>query len=277
MTAAPGWAACAALVERGDPERFLAAMAAPPAARAVLFPLYAFNVEVSRAPWLTEEPMIAEMRLQWWRDALEEIAGGGPVRAHEVTTELARVLDPEAARGLDRLVAARRWDAYRDPFEDLAQFDDYIDATAAELMWQAVRLLGGRALAEREARAAGASGDGAASARAAVRKLGRAAGLARFLAAVPTLEARGRVPLVDGRPEAVGALAEAALDGLGRWAALARAVPPRSRPGMLEGWLARPILSQAARAPRRVADGSLGISPFRSKLRLMRWALPGSG
>ena len=51
-------------------------MAAPVEARRVLFPLYAFNVEVARAPWVTSEPMIGEMRLQWWRDALEEIARG---------------------------------------------------------------------------------------------------------------------------------------------------------------------------------------------------------
>jgi len=62
--------ACAKLVERGDPLRFRTVMAAPLHARRVLFPLYAFNVEVSRAPWVTQEPMIAEMRLQWWRDAL---------------------------------------------------------------------------------------------------------------------------------------------------------------------------------------------------------------
>ena len=46
--------ACAALVARGDPDRFLSAMAAPVAARAVLFPLYAFNLEVAKAPWLTQ-------------------------------------------------------------------------------------------------------------------------------------------------------------------------------------------------------------------------------
>ena len=81
--------ACAQLVERGDPDRFAAAMAAPVRARAVLFPLYAFNLEVARAPWLTQESMIAEMRLQWWRDALEEIRAGGLVRRHEVVTPLA--------------------------------------------------------------------------------------------------------------------------------------------------------------------------------------------
>ena len=84
MADTPDWHACAAIVEKGDPDRFLAAMAAPVAARRVLFPLYALNIEVARAPWVTEEAMIAEMRLQWWRDALAEIAAGGQVRRHEV-------------------------------------------------------------------------------------------------------------------------------------------------------------------------------------------------
>ncbi|MFM7443344.1 MAG: squalene/phytoene synthase family protein, partial [Tabrizicola sp.] len=68
--------ACAELVSRGDPDRFRAVMAAPAFARAQLLPLYAFNLEVARAPWVTEEPLIAEMRLQWWRDVVENAASG---------------------------------------------------------------------------------------------------------------------------------------------------------------------------------------------------------
>lgn len=56
--------ACAGLVERGDPDRFRAVMAVPVAARRILFPIFAFNIEVSRAPWVTQETVIAEMRLQ---------------------------------------------------------------------------------------------------------------------------------------------------------------------------------------------------------------------
>ena len=97
MTLSDDVNACAAIVQRGDPDRFMATMAAPVAARRVLFPLYAFNVEVARAPWVTEESMIAEMRLQWWRDAVEEVAKGGVVRRHEVVTPLAEVLAPEHA------------------------------------------------------------------------------------------------------------------------------------------------------------------------------------
>jgi 15-cis-phytoene synthase len=41
--------ACAAMVERGDPDRFRAAMVAPPGRRPGLMALYAFNLEVARA------------------------------------------------------------------------------------------------------------------------------------------------------------------------------------------------------------------------------------
>jgi phytoene synthase len=134
--------ACAALVERGDPWRFRAAMAAPVAARRVLFPLYAFNVEVSRAPWVTQEPMIAEMRLQWWRDVCEEIAEGKAVRRHEVATSLTGVITAQDGALLDTLVAARRWDIYKESFEDPAHFERYLDQTAGTLAVVAARALG---------------------------------------------------------------------------------------------------------------------------------------
>lgn len=237
--------ACAGIVERGDPDRFLAVMAAPVAARRVLFPIYAFNVEVARAPWVTEEPMIAEMRLQWWRDALEEMASGGTVRRHEVTLPLADVVDGDGARALDRLVTARRWDVYKDGFEDAEHFKEYLDATAGELMWQGARALGA---VDRED----------------VLRFGRAAGLARYLAAVAALEKKGRVPLLDGRESAVAELAREALNNVAR--------PVPNNAAFLEAWQAEPILRQIAKEPWRVAQGTVGLSPFRAKLRLLRWS-----
>ena len=53
--------ACAEMVRAGDPDRYLSAMTAPVASRARLLVLYAFNLEVARAPWVTKEEMIAEM------------------------------------------------------------------------------------------------------------------------------------------------------------------------------------------------------------------------
>jgi len=250
-------AACADLVARADPERFMAAMAAPVAARRVLFPLYAFNAEVARAPWVTQEPTIAGMRLQWWRDALQEIRAGGPVRRHMVATPLAEVLDAQATALLDDLIVARHWDIGSDPFEDDAALDAYLTQTAGHLMWVAARALGG---------------PGARDA-APVLAAGFAHGLANWLRAVPLLERAGRIPLVDGRPEAIRARAER---GLAHLAQARRAPLPRAaRAALLPAWQTGTILHRAIAAPQRVADGQLDVSPLRSRLSLMLRAATG--
>ncbi len=235
-------ASCAGLVQRGDPDRMMSVMAAPLAARPALIALYAFNLEVSRAPWVTQEPMIAEMRLQWWRDALAEIAGGGVVRAHEVVEPLAHVLDAEGAAILDRLIVARRWDIYREPFEDEAHLENYLQDTSGGLMWAAARALGAEA------------GESA------IRDTGFAMGVANWLKAAAQLEAQGRIPLLDGRPEAVARLAALGLSRLGAGGYDRRAVP-----ALRAAWQTRALLQQARRHPERVAQGALALSEFRKK------------
>jgi phytoene/squalene synthetase len=248
--------ACAQLVERGDPDRFAATMAAPVAVRKVLFPIYAFNVEVSRAPWVTKEAIIAEMRLQWWSDALEEIASGGLVRRHEVVTSLAHVLDAEAAQVLQRAVQARLWDIYRDPFENNAAFSKYIEDTAASLLLAAAQSLTGQMPAI-------------------LTDLGYATGLAQFLRAVPELERQGRRPFVDGRPDAVRDLAQKGLVRLETARREKGTLPSEARPITLAAWQAEPVLKQAKVDPRRVADGTLGTSEAAKKARLMWQAATG--
>ena len=230
--------ACAGLVERGDPMRFRAVMAAPVEARRVLFPLYAFNVEVSRAPWLTQEAMIAEMRLQWWRDVCEEIAEGRPVRRHEVSTPLATIINTRDAQLMDELVAARRWDIYRDAFEDAAHFERYLDQTSGHLTWVAARLLGP-------------------ADEVTVRHAAYAAGVATWLSAIPQLEANGRVPLLDGTAQGVRDLAQGALDRL-RLARQGRGkVSKPARAALLHVGQADVVLHAVLRDPSAVAEGRL--------------------
>jgi hypothetical protein len=230
--------ACAAIVERGDPLRFRTAMLAPVAQRGALFALYAFNVEVSRAPWVTQEAMIAEMRLQWWRDVLEEIAEGQTVRRHEVATPLSQAINPGQARLLDELVAARRWDIYREAFEEAADLTRYIDQTAGHLMWVAASLL--------------AKPD-----EAVVRHAGRAAGIGAWLRAIPALEAAGRVPLLDGTPSGVATLAQDGLDALAAARKGRGSVPRACVPALLGATAAEPALRHACVNPQAVVDGAL--------------------
>ncbi|MGB7317857.1 MAG: squalene/phytoene synthase family protein [Planktotalea sp.] len=250
---APSWHACAAIVERGDPPRFRAAMAAPAEVRAVLFPIYAANVEISRAPWVTQEPMIAEMRLQWWRDVMEEIVEGREVRRHEVATPLAAVLSKAGAEALDQLIAARRWDIYKDAFEDEAAFMAYLEDTAGGLLFAACDALG--------------TAD-----RLAAKDAGYAAGLAGFFQAIPALEAAKRVPLLDGRNDAIAALAHGALSRL-KSARKSRA--KLAKEACISLWHVEPILRQAAHDPSAVGEGRLEVPAFKSSLRLSKAALLG--
>jgi len=242
--------ACADIVRRGDPERFMAVMAAPLAARRKLFPIYAFNVEVARAPWVTGEAMIAEMRLQWWRDALGEIAGGGTVRRHEVVTPLSGVLDKGATELLDQLIVARRWDVYRDPFQDEAHFREYIDHTTGHLLRVATQSLGT------------ASGDVVGSA-------GFAQGLANWFRAIPALEAAGRIPLIDGRPENISVLASEGLQNLIDARKARSEVSRDAGRALLVLWKCAGILKRAKANPNAVAQGALEPAPFQSRIALM--------
>lgn len=243
---------CATLVHKADPDRFLAVMAAPVAARARLFPLYAFNIEVTRVPWLTEEPMIAEMRLQWWRDVVENAASGA-ARAHEVAEPLHEVIREAdlPVDVMDRLIAARIHDAWGKPFEDEEEFAAYIEETGAALMWLAARALGAPDEAEPVARA-----------------YGWAAALANYLVAVPDLVARGIEPLPDPAPERVAALARRGLDALRKARAARRAISREVAPAFLAGWQAPVILRRTLADPERVTAGALRPSEFSRRSRL---------
>ena len=86
---------------------------------------------------------------------------------------------------------------------------------------------------------------------------------------VPELEARGRIPLVDGRVEAIAKLAEAAWEKTPTKATLRQALPKSARPAVLEGWQTRRLLSRIAQDPGRVAQGAVHQSEFRKRASLM--------
>jgi phytoene/squalene synthetase len=228
--------ACAALVERGDPDRFRSAMVAPPDRRPGLMALYAFNLEVARAPWATSEPMLARIRLQWWLDALAEIAAGAPPRRHEVVEPLAATIRAGdlPVDLFEALVTARFRDAEPGPLPDRAALDAYVAATAGTLAELAARHLG--------------AGEGALPV---VRRFARGSGTAALLRAVPELRARGRDPLPPGLDVAV--LARDAEADLRAARTERAAVPHGAIAAMLAGWKADAILA-AVRADPALAQ-----------------------
>lgn len=135
---------CGRDLQRLDPDRWLTTLFAPDALRPGLFALYAFNAEIARARESVSQPMIGQIRLQWWREAWEGIAAGKP-RQHPVVLALhahCRDLDQTAVMAL---IDARERDMEDTPFTDLAALTAYAQATSAPLMKLAVQQLGASA------------------------------------------------------------------------------------------------------------------------------------
>lgn len=80
-----------------DPDRWLSSrFIADREARADVVALYAFDHELARAPELASNALLAEIRLTWWREVLDQIYGGQPVRRHEVAKALALAVERRA-------------------------------------------------------------------------------------------------------------------------------------------------------------------------------------
>jgi phytoene synthase len=244
---------CADQVRRLDHDRYLCALFAPSADQPHLLALYAFNLEIARVREIVSEPVIGQMRLQWWRDALAEI-GAGNVRAHPVAQALARAMEgrPVRAELFERLLTAREIDLGDEPPADLAALERYAEDTSSALLQAGLDLLG----------AADAAADDAA------RHIGLAWSLVGLLRAVPFHARRRRLflpadllagvgidreRLFEGRPgsglcDIARGLAGRAAEHLGQARAHRRTVPRAARPVLLPAILADTHLRRLARA-----------------------------
>lgn len=167
---------CGRDLQRLDPDRWLTTLFAPDASRSGLFALYAFNAEIARARESVSQPMIGQIRLQWWREAWDGIVAGTP-RQHPVVLALhdhCRHLDQTTVMAL---IDARERDMEDAPFADLPALTAYARATSAPLMKLAAQQL--------DAQVDGAVIDAA----------GAAYALAGILRAAPHMLARQRVLL----------------------------------------------------------------------------------
>ena len=168
---------CADQVRRFDRDRYLTALSAPSPARAHILALFAFNLEVAKTAEVVSEAMLGQIRLQWWREALDEMFDGRP-RRHEVVLALAAA---HAERPLDRdrferILLAREADLEDEPMVTLDDLRAYARHSAGELLHLAAGMLH----------------DDAAAHAGAVEHAAMAYALARLLRAVPYHAARGR-------------------------------------------------------------------------------------
>lgn len=133
---------CEEQVERFDNDRYLCAAYAPSLQRQSLIALYAFNLEVARIREQAREPLLAQIRLQWWRETIDKIFAGETL-AQPAASALADAvhrhgIGPEE---LDRYFDGRAQDLEEAAPTDLAALEEYAAATVGSLSAMTLRVL----------------------------------------------------------------------------------------------------------------------------------------
>ncbi|MEG9883372.1 MAG: squalene/phytoene synthase family protein [Hyphomicrobiales bacterium] len=270
------WRYCLDLVRKTDKDRFLSALFAPDQHRMPLLALYAFNVETARICEHISEPMLGEIRLEWWHG---EVAGlfAGRVGDHPVLRALSgpAMSGRLSRRGLETLLQARRFDLYDDSMPTVDDLESYLDKTSSSLIEMACSILAGEG--------------GATAARAA----GVAYGLVGLMRALPIhnrhgqcyipadllkMHAMTRADIVSGlwsRPygEVLATLRRIVRDRLSQARMYAQNLPPRLLPAFLPVSLVDLYLKQLESAVAQSVKQTGDVSQLRKQWRLWSCAL----
>ena len=260
---------CGQEVRKYDKDRFLTALFAPADRREALFALYAFNLEIAKTREVVTEPVLGQIRLQWWYDAIGEAYDGTP-RRHEVLLPLARAIrEFGLTRGhLEKLIDAREADLTDEPPADATCLISYAEVTSVPLGLLALEILGVSDPAANKA----------------ARHVGIAWGLTGLLRAIPfharahrlfmPKDALARHDVAEGRlfdlkpPEGlkavVGEVADLARGHLREARVLRRDVPRAANPALLIASIADTYLGVIAKSGNDVfAPKVMMPNPFR--------------
>lgn len=168
-------------LKRHDHDRYLSTLILPEKHRDAVQALFAFSADVAAIPARVSEPGPGEIRLQWWKDALEGVGHSGG-NQNPLASALMQTIETYELpiKQLVRLIAARRFDLYQDPMPDMPTFEGYAGETNSTLYQFAAIILNDGASVE--------NGDAAGH-------LGVAHALVGHVAALGHNAARGRIYL----------------------------------------------------------------------------------
>jgi phytoene synthase len=269
------------IAKHGDPDRYLAALFAPSPARAQLLALIAFNVELARVGELVSEPELGEIRLQWWREALDRAADSEATRGEATGNPVADAVGilvqshPHLRATLERLIDARSFDVAVKLMPDWPALERYLNDTAGAMFAASADILGPPGQGLEAAANAG----------------GTAYGLTGLMRALPVHAAAGRVDLPADALARHGTSPQQVLAGEmteGLVALLAelrgivrdkftealrhvRHLGPEGRIAFLPLCLVEPYLSALARKDHAALRQVAGINPLYRLWRMTTW------
>lgn len=134
---------CRSEVRRFDRERYFSSLFAGEKGSRALQALYAFNLEIAKTRETVSEPMLGQIRLQWWREAIDGIYAGTP-RNHAVVMALAHTIETHGLERIrfDRLIDGREFDLEDRQPHTLDELIAYTRKTSGELTCLALECLG---------------------------------------------------------------------------------------------------------------------------------------
>lgn len=227
-------------LRKGDRDRYLSTLVLDDEHRNAVTALYAFNADVASIRERVSDPAPGEIRLQWWSDALDG-EGHGAIRQNPVADALLDTMTRYSipAGTLLRLIGARRFDLYDDPMPDLESFEGYAGETVSTLYQLAAMILNDGETIE--------TGDAAGH-------LGVAHAMVGHMRSFGYVSSQGRIMLPwsimaangvtedeifsgtasEGVVEALGQIAELAVEHLNKAKAAIKQLPARLRPAFAQ-------------------------------------------
>lgn len=135
---------CLGEVRRHDHDRYLTALFLPPDRRNAALALYAFSLEIARTREIVSEPLLGQIRLQWWRETIEGLFAGTP-REHPVVEALQTAVQAHdlPREHLEALIDAREADLEDTPPRNLEALEAYARETSGGLSALVMRCLDG--------------------------------------------------------------------------------------------------------------------------------------
>ncbi|TCQ04741.1 phytoene synthase [Rhizobium sp. PP-F2F-G36] len=277
----PDFSASLAALRESDRDRYLACLLAPSEKQGPLAALYAFHAEIARVRDVVREPLPGEIRLQWWRDALEDTTGskadGNPLA--EALLHAIRNAHLPIGVLLD-MIDARVFDLYDDPMESRSALEGYAGETASALIQLACLILDPET-ARGSADAAGHAG--VAQTIAGLLMLApihRQRGQVYFPADLLTATGLDRTSFLNGEDRAAVTRAVQALAGLGREhlgkaRAASQTISRQNRPAFATVALAEKVFARAEKAGADIFDHSIVPPQWRRQWWMWRAAQSG--
>jgi len=269
------------MVRSFDHDRFLSSLFVSEPVRSHLYALYAFNVEVARIAELVSDPMLGEIRLQWWREALDTAFAGDIPRAHPVAHALTEAIRARALPQhlFEALLDARAQDVSATPPATLTGLEQYAQGTSSGVMRLAAAMLSTDALDATALKAIDHAGVGMALV-GLIRAIGFHAGRQRVFLPLDLLEQHGLTvqAVLSGRVTAplrrvIHTVAECAAAHLQQ--ARAVTLPREILPAVLPAALVKLYLPGILRNDFDPFQIAPTVPGYRRQLRLLRVMLRG--